>query len=258
MSFDGAIGVSAGAVFGCNYKSRQIGRVIRYNKAYCQDPRYVSFRSLLKTGDIYGEQFCYHELPDRLDPFDVKTYAENPMNFYVVCTDADTGKAVYHNCLKGDAEDIQWMRASASMPALSRFVKLDSYSLSDGGTADSIPVRFFESIGYDRNVVILTQPEGYVKKPNQLLPLLRILLWKNPALIHALENRHERYNETLAYIREQERSGNLLVIRPEAPLNIGAVERHPEELERVYQIGRKEGEKRLREVKKFLKRNTPL
>ncbi len=258
VSFDGAIGVSAGAVFGCNYKSRQIGRVIRYNKAYCQDPRYVSFRSLLKTGDIYGEQFCYHELPDRLDPFDVKTYAENPMNFYVVCTDADTGKAVYHNCLKGDAEDIQWMRASASMPALSRFVKLDSYSLSDGGTADSIPVRFFESIGYDRNVVILTQPEGYVKKPNQLLPLLRILLWKNPALIHALENRHERYNETLAYIREQERSGNLLVIRPEASLNIGAVERHPEELERVYQIGRKEGEKRLREVKKFLKRNTPL
>ena len=237
VSFDGAIGVSAGAVFGCNYKSRQIGRVIRYNKAYCQDPRYVSFRSLLKTGDIYGEQFCYHELPDRLDPFDVKTYAENPMNFYV---------------------DIQWMRASASMPALSRFVKLDSYSLSDGGTADSIPVRFFESIGYDRNVVILTQPEGYVKKPNQLLPLLRILLRKNPALIHALENRHERYNETLAYIREQERSGNLLVIRPEAPLNIGAVERHPEELERVYQIGRKEGEKRLREVKKFLKRNTPL
>lgn len=258
VSFDGAIGVSAGAVFGCNYKSRQIGRVIRYNKAYCQDPRYASFRSLLKTGDIYGEQFCYHELPDRLDPFDVKTYAENPMDFYVVCTDTDTGKAVYHNCLKGDAEDIQWMRASASMPALSRFVKLDSYSLSDGGTADSIPVRFFESIGYDRNVVILTQPEGYVKKPNQLLPLLRILLWKNPALIHALESRHERYNETLAYIREQERSGNLLVIRPEAPLNIGAVERHPEELERVYQIGRKEGEKRLREVKKFLKRNTPL
>lgn len=258
VSFDGAIGVSAGAVFGCNYKSRQIGRVIRYNKAYCQDPRYASFRSLLKTGDIYGEQFCYHELPDRLDPFDMKTYAENPMDFYVVCTDADTGKAVYHNCLKGDAEDIQWMRASASMPALSRFVKLDSYSLSDGGTADSIPVRFFESIGYDRNVVILTQPEGYVKKPNQLLPLLRILLWKNPALIHALESRHERYNETLAYIREQERSENLLVIRPEAPLNIGAVERHPEELERVYQIGRKEGEKRLREVKKFLKRNTPL
>lgn len=258
VCFDGAIGVSAGAVFGCNYKSRQIGRVIRYNKTYCQDPRYVSFRSLLRTGDIYGEEFCYHELPDRLDPFDVKTYEENSMDFYVVCTDVETGKPVYHNCLKGDAEDIQWMRASASMPALSRFVNLDGHMLSDGGTADSIPVRFFESIGYERNVVILTQPEGYVKKPNQLLPLLRILLWKNPALIHALENRHERYNETLAYIREQERSGNLLVIRPEAPLNIGAVERHPEELERVYQIGRKEGEKRLREVKKFLKRNTPL
>ena len=175
VCFDGAIGVSAGAVFGCNYKSRQIGRVIRYNKTYCQDPRYVSFRSLLRTGDIYGEEFCYHELPDRLDPFDVKTYEENPMDFYVVCTDVETGKPVYHNCLKGDAEDIQWMRASASMPALSRFVNLDGHMLSDGGTADSIPVRFFESIGYERNVVILTQPEGYVKKPNQLLPLLRIL-----------------------------------------------------------------------------------
>ncbi|MFR2189268.1 MAG: patatin family protein, partial [Blautia sp.] len=159
VCFDGAIGVSAGAVFGCNYKSRQIGRVIRYNKAYCQDPRYVSFRSLLRTGDIYGEEFCYHELPDRLDPFDVKTYEENPMDFYVVCTDVETGKPVYHNCLKGDAEDIQWMRASASMPALSRFVNLDGHMLSDGGTADSIPVRFFESIGYERNVVILTQPE---------------------------------------------------------------------------------------------------
>lgn len=252
VCFDGAIGVSAGAVFGCNYKSRQIGRVIRYNKTYCQDPRYVSFRSLLRTGDIYGEEFCYHELPDRLDPFDVKTYEENPMDFYVVCTDVETGKPVYHNCLKGDAEDIQWMRASASMPALSRFVNLDGHMLSDGGTADSIPVRFFESIGYERNVVILTQPEGYVKKPNQLLPLLRILLRKNPALIQALENRHERYNETISYIKKQELSGNLLVIRPEAALNIGAVERHPEELERVYQLGRKEGEKRLAEVEEFL------
>ena len=252
VCFDGAIGVSAGAVFGCNYKSRQIGRVIRYNKTYCQDPRYVSFRSLLRTGDIYGEEFCYHELPDRLDPFDVKTYEENPIDFYVVCTDVETGKPVYHNCLKGDAEDIQWMRASASMPALSRFVNLDGHMLSDGGTADSIPVRFFESIGYERNVVILTQPEGYVKKPNQLLPLLRILLRKNPALIQALENRHERYNETISYIKKQELSGNLLVIRPEAALNIGAVERHPEELERVYQLGRKEGEKRLAEVEEFL------
>ena len=174
------------------------------------------------------------------------------MDFYVVCTDVETGKPVYHNCLKGDAEDIQWMRASASMPALSRFVNLDGHMLSDGGTADSIPVRFFESIGYERNVVILTQPEGYVKKPNQLLPLLRILLRKNPALIQALENRHERYNETIAYIKKQELFGNLLVIRPEAALNIGAVERHPEELERVYQLGRKEGEKRLAEVAEFL------
>lgn len=171
----------------------------------------------------------------------------------MVCTDADTGKAVYHNCLKGDAEDIQWMRASASMPALSRFVKLDSYSLSDGGTADSIPVRFFESIGYDRNVVILTQPEGYVKKPNQLLPLLRILLWKNPALIHALENRHERYNETLAYIREQERSGNLWSSAPKLLSTLAPSNATLRNWNGCIRLEGKKGKKRLREVKKFLK-----
>lgn len=252
ITFDGAIGVSAGAVFGCNYKSRQIGRVIRYNKNYCRDPRYVSFRSLLRTGDIYGEAFCYHEIPEKLDIFDQKAYRENPMEFYVTCTDVKTGGPVYHKCEKGDAEDIQWMRASASMPAVSRFVTLDGYTLSDGGTADSIPVRYFESIGYQRNVVILTQPEGYVKTPNQLLPLLRVLLRKSPALIEALSNRHERYNETLAYIKKQENAGTLLVIRPESALNIGAVEHNPEELERVYQLGRAEGKKSLGKVQRFL------
>ena len=125
--FDGAVGVSAGAVFGCNYKSRQPGRVIRYNKRYCRDPRYVSIRSLLKTGDLYGESFCYHELPDRLDPFDAAAYRKNPMEFYVVCTDALTGEAVYHRCDRGDARDLQWMRASASMPMVSKLVELDVY-----------------------------------------------------------------------------------------------------------------------------------
>ena len=250
--FDGAIGVSAGAVFGCNYKSHQIGRSIRYNKKYCKDPRYASFRSFLRTGDVYGADFCYRVLPEQLDPFDTDTFVASPMEFYVTCTDADTGKPVYHKCTDGKAADIQWMRASASMPGVSRLVEIDGYRLSDGGTADSVPLKYFEEIGYDRNVVVLTQPEGYVKKPNQLLPLLSVLCRKTPALLRALKVRHLMYNDTLAYIKAEETKGRCLVIRPPQALHIGSVEHDPAELERVYRIGRAEGEKSAERVRVFL------
>lgn len=167
---DGAIGVSAGAVFGCNYKSHQIGRTIRYNTEYCQDKRYASFGNLLRTGNLYSEQFCYHTVPEKLDPFDAKTFAENPMDFFVVCTDVRTGDPIYHKCRTGDAEDIQWMQASASMPLAARIVKIGHYQLLDGGIADSIPVRFFESIGYKRNLIVLTQPKGFVKRRTRCCP----------------------------------------------------------------------------------------
>ena len=160
ITVDGAVGVSAGAVFGCNYKSGQIGRVLRYNLAYCRDPRYMGLRSLIRTGDLYGEQFCYHDIPDRLDPFDREAFRKNPMAFYVVCTDVHTGEAVYYRLSDGGDRDIQWMRASASMPLVSRTVQVDGYELLDGGIADSIPIAWFRSQGYTRNLVILTQPAG--------------------------------------------------------------------------------------------------
>lgn len=254
ISFDGAIGVSAGAVFGCNYKSRQIGRVIRYNKRYCNDKRFVSLRSLIFTGDLYGARFGYHEIPEKLDKFDVKAFKENPMEFYVVCTDAVTGEAVYRKCESGEGEDIEWMRASASMPLASRIVNIGGRALSDGGTADSVPVRYFESIGYDRNVVILTQPRGYIKKKTKLLGVMRLTLGKYKGLIEAVRTRPERYNESIAYIDKCEREGKLLVIRPSEPLGIGHIEHDPGELERVYRIGRGQGLARLEEVKDFLRR----
>lgn len=252
ITFDGAVGVSAGAVFGCNYKSHQIGRVIRYNKKYCRDSRYVSIRSLIRTGDIYGESFCYHELPEKLDIFDTETYKNSPMEFYVVCTDAVTGRAVYHKCDNGDAGDIQWMRASAAMPVLSKPVHIDGQILSDGGTSDSIPVRFFQKKGYDKNLVILTQPAGYVKKRNSYIPVIRAVLKKYPELVKALENRHEMYNETLEYIRKEEETGKLFVIRPSRKLEVGAVERNQQRLEAVYQCGRKDASERLEEIKAWL------
>lgn len=251
IEFDGAIGVSAGAVFGCNYKSHQPGRVIRYNKKYCADPRYVSFRSLLKTGDLYGAKFCYETLPGELDIFDTETFQRSPMEFYVVCTDVETGKPVYHRCERGDAEDIQWLRGSASMPLVSRVVKIGERGLLDGGVSDAIPVKAFEEMGYRHNVIILTQPGDFVKRKNSMLPLMRMALRKYPNILRDMEDRHIRYNETTAYIRALEERGEALVIRPEKPLEIKQVEHDPNELQRVYEMGRREGEKRLEEIKAF-------
>ena len=249
---DGAIGVSAGAVFGCNYKSHQIGRVIRYNTEYCNDKRYASFKNLVKTGNLYSEQFCYHEVPEKLDPFNEAAFAASPMDFFVVCTDVKTGEPIYHKCRKGDAEDVLWMEASASMPLAAKIVKIGHYGLLDGGVADSIPVRFFESIGYKRNLIILTQPKGYIKKKNKFLPAIRAKYFRYPAFVEAVADRHERYNETLSYIWMLEQAGKDYVIRPPIPLEIGAMERDPAQLRRVYETGRAVAQIQGEKIRDFL------
>ena len=140
ITFDGIIGVSAGAVFGCNYKSGQIGRTIRYNMKYCGDKRYCSFHSLITTGDLFGADFCYNRIPNELDKFDEPTYKQNPTEFYVTATDIVTGKAVYQRCDNADQYDLKWYRASASMPILSQISEIDGRKLLDGGISDPIPL----------------------------------------------------------------------------------------------------------------------
>ena len=250
--FDGMIGVSAGAVFGCNFKSRQIGRVIRYNKKYGRDKRYCSLRSLIKTGDLYDADFCYNILPNRLDIFDVETFKNNPMPLYVVASDCETGKPVYKELKNGDKADLTWMRASASMPLVSRVVEIDGYKLLDGGMTDSIPIRYFESIGYRRNVVILTQPADYKKSPDKMTRFVQAALRKYPALAAAMKNRHTIYNEETSCVFEKAARGEALVICPDRPLKIHRTERNPAELQRVYDEGRTSAEKKLTAVKEFL------
>ncbi|MBP3818482.1 patatin family protein [Butyrivibrio sp.] len=245
ISFDGAVGVSAGATFGCNIKSRQIGRAIRYNKKYCKDKRYHSIRSLLTTGDIYNVPFCYDELPYKLDKWDIETFSKNPMEFYCVATDINTGKPVYHKCETGEKEDIIWIQASASMPLVSRPVEIDGGVYLDGGISDSIPLKFMEGIGYDKILVIETQPKDYVKGRQKYMPLVRWMLRKYPNMIKAMEERYLMYNEQKRYVREKEEKGEIEVIRPLAPLNISPVETDEKELERVYQLGRAEALKYL-------------
>lgn len=252
IQFDGAVGVSAGAVFGCNYKSHQIGRVINYNSRFAKDKRYASMRSLLKTGDYYNAEFCYKEVPTKYDIFDTKTFKENPMEFFVVTTDIDKGKPEYVKLEKGDEKDILWMRASASMPLASNIVEIDGHRYLDGGIGDSIPLRFMESQGYKRNVVILTQPASYHKKPNKLMPILRAKYSNYPRLLDTLECRHHNYNEQVKFVQAEKRRNKVFVIQPKLPLDIGSIEHDQKELHRVYDIGRKQALSQLKDLKNFL------
>ena len=248
---DGLIGVSAGAAFGCNYKSRQPGRAVRYNIRFARDKRYCSWQSWLKTGDLYNAEFGYHIIPTQYDIFDDKAFEENPMAFYVVCTDVETGKPVYKQLSASTPLTYDWIRASASMPLASKVVELEGQKVLDGGVADSIPLEYFERIGYDRNVVILTQPEGYVKEHNRLMPLMRIALRHYPKMIEAMDKRHLMYNQELEYVRQAEREGRCLVIRPDEKLPIGHISHDPAEMQRVYDIGRQMGERYIEQIKRF-------
>ena len=248
---DGLIGVSAGAAFGCNYKSRQIGRAIRYNTRFAKDPRYSGLRSLLKSGDYFNAEFGYHIVPYEYDIFDIQTFEQNPMRFTVVCTDVLTGEAVYHDINHVDYDELEWLRASASMPLASKVVKVQGHQLLDGGVADSIPLEYFETQGYDRNVVILTQPKGFVKEPNKLMPIMRIALRKYPNMIKAMDERHMMYNRELAYVAKAEKEGRCLVIRPDEKIPIGHISHDPDEMRHVYEIGRKVGEHYIERIKDF-------
>ena len=252
IRFDGMVGVSAGATFGCNFKSQQIGRTIRYNKRFAKDRRYCSIESLLKTGNLYNAEFCYHTLPETIDLFDWDSFLANPMKFYMVATDCDTGRPVYHECKSSNPEEMEWFRASASMPLVSKPVVIRGQTLLDGGISNAIPLCFMEHIGYERNVVILTQDRSYQKKPQAGMQAFRKLQKQYPLCYEAMKNRHFMYNDQLADVHAKETTGQVLVIQPPAPLGIHRVEHDPEALERVYQIGRSEAEKRLEEVRAFL------
>ena len=254
IEFEGAIGVSAGAAFGCNYKSRQPGRAIRYNKRFCKDKRFVGIGNYIRTGNIFNAKFCYKTIPNELDIFDRKAFKENPMEFYIVATDVEKGCEVYYKLENGDDEDIELIRASASMPILSKIVNVDGTKLLDGGIADSIPLKGFEKLGYMKNVVILTQPSGFVKEKNKHMKLIKFKYHKYPNFVGAVADRHMKYNAEVIYVSRQEQAGNAFVIRPPEPLNIHGMVRDPEELERVYQIGRKVMTERLEELKNFMKK----
>lgn len=255
IEFDGGIGVSAGAGFGCNYVSKQPHRAYRYIRRFCKDWRFASFRSLALTGDLYGSQFIYYDIAEELDPFDFDMFRDNPMEFYAVATDLYSGQAVYHKFTDGRGDDMLWMRGSASLPIVSKPVRtMDGRLLLDGGLTDAIPLKYFEKRGYNRNLVILTRPKTYRKPPvsKSMSTMIRWNLRHYPNAVRAIERRHNMYNSTLEYIRKKEKSGDIFIIEPPYEVGIGPVSHDRSELKRVYMMGRAEGTKRLEALKKWM------
>jgi predicted patatin/cPLA2 family phospholipase len=252
VTFDGVVGVSAGATFGCNFISHQIGRTLRYNMSQRKNPKYMGIRSLIKTGDYVGGEYAYHVLPTKLDVFDFEAFEKNPTEFHVVTTNVRTGEAIYHRIDKVDYTGMEWIRASASMPIISRPVAIGDYEMLDGGIADSIPLRYFESEGFKRNIVILTQPKGFKKKLTKLMPVFKATMRKYPAIIEGMSKRHLMYNRELDYISQQQMAGKCLVICPSATLPIGRTSLNAKKMQHVYDMGRKAGEDNLEAIRKFI------
>lgn len=248
--FDGVIGVSAGAIHGSSYVAAQKGRSIRYYKKYCNDKRFMSFRNFFRTGDIVGEEFCYHELPEKLDLYDYDAFSRGGMEFYVTCSNVETGKAEYLR-IQDMRTEIDLMRASASMPYVSRIVDYRGKKYLDGGCCDSIPVRAFQKMGFEKNVVVLTRDDSYRKKPENAR-LAHLFYKKYPAFAKALMKRHSKYNRTVEGIRQMEKAGKIFVIRPSVPLEIGRVEHNPKEIQKTYDIGRRDARNKLAEMKEWL------
>lgn len=246
VEFDGVIGVSAGVIHGCSYVAGQKGRSIRYYKRYCTDWRFMSFWNFLLTGDVVGERFCYHDLPDRLDPFDYEAFARSKTELYATCSNIETGRPEYLR-LRDMKRQVDFMRASASLPCVSRIVKINGRKYLDGSCTDSIPVRAFRKMGFRHNVIVLTRQEGYVKQA-EMNRLLRLRYRRYPRLLLALENRHTNYNKTIRYIRRLEQAGEVFVIAPSRELTIGRMEHNPEKLQWTYELGRADAGRRIQDL----------
>lgn len=248
---NGVIGVSAGACHGCSYVSRQIKRSYIINTKYLNDKRYMSMRSLLKTGDLFGAEFVYDTIPNELEPFDYEAYNTSGMKFYAVCSNLETGKAEYLPCINMK-HDVQYVRASASLPLLSRTVEINGMQLLDGGCTDSIPVKQFQKMGYQKNIVILTQCKEYRKGKNNLLPIIKKTYRKYPNFIKAMEHRHINYNRTLDELGVMEKEGSIFILRPQEPVTIGRLEKNVDKLTALYDQGYQDAKNNFDKILEFV------
>lgn len=246
LPFSGVIGVSAGAIHGISFVSGQKGRSYRIYTRFCRDPRFFSFRTWLRTGNIVDNDFCYRQIPQELEPFDQKAFEASGMEFWTVSTNLETGKPEYIRMRDCFAE-IDALIASASLPYVSKPVHYRGKLLLDGGCSDRVPLRAFQSMGFDRNVVVLTHPEDHRVKDRDAT-LVRLFYRKYPAFCRTFENSPQDYEKTQAYLKAEERKGTVFIIRPKAPIPVSRLSHDPQAINRAYEMGRRDA----REVSKKL------
>lgn len=245
-------GVSAGAVNATNYLSKQRGRTFRISANYINDKRYCSVKNLLATGDLFGAEFLYNRIPNELDPFDYKTFESSDSRMTAVVTNVNTGEPQY-KLITDLRREMQWLRASCSLPLLAKIVELESGHYLDGGITDSIPLERSMLDGNCKNIVILTRHSGYQKKPEGAAALLGSLFYqKYPQTLEAGKRRHLVYNRQLELVTEQERLGNALVICPKSPVTIGRAEKDTRKLTAFYDQGYADAKEKLEQIMGFL------
>lgn len=241
MEFSSCYGVSAGACCLCSFLSGQRKRAYDVTVDYLEDKNYCGLYSLLKTGDIFGADMCYHRIPDELNPYDHEAFYQYKGNFYSVVTNIETGEAEYIP-IKDLKEEIEAIRASASLPLVSRNVPWKGKLFLDGGISDAIPLKRSMADGNLKNVVIMTKETGYRRKPSWETGLIKLRYKKYPKVYELMKNRHLVYNENLDFIEAQERAGKVFVIRPAHKSSVGRIERDKEKLKALYEEGYKDAE----------------
>ena len=253
INVDTVYGVSAGALFGLNYKSRQIGRALRYNLKYVNNKNYMGFYSLMKTGNIMNKEFCFKKLVYELDKLDFETYKKTPVDFYAVVTNLQTGKPEYIKI--DDAEkDMEYFRASGSMPFVSKPVEINGNYYLDGGIGDPVPLKKVLKTKPEKIIVVLTRPSGYRKKNLHLHTLYKLFYSKFPNFVETGSNRYKTYNETMDLIEKYEAEKKIIVLRPSKFIKIKRTEKDTNKLQSMYDLGVSDCMKKLNEIKEYLER----
>lgn len=251
LYFDDCYGVSAGACHISSYVSKQIGRSIKVTLDYINDKRYCSVNSLIKTGDMFGVEMLYDIIPNKLELYDYETFNKFKGNFYSVVTNCKTGKAEYMK-IKDMKKDIIAVRASSSLPLLSRIVEINGKEYLDGGITDSIPIKKSIKDGHKKNVVILTRDKTYRKSKPKFLSLLKFKYKKYPNLVKAIENRYKMYNETLDFLEEEKAKNKVFIIQPKLPVKISRIEKDKDKLKELYDQGYEDAKELYEDLMKFL------
>lgn len=251
LEFSSCYGVSAGACSLCSFLSKQRGRAYHTNVDYLEDRNYCSLYSLLKTGDLFGADMCYYQIPENLNPYDYDTFDKYQGKFYSVVTNIETGCPEYIP-IKDMHTDIEAIRASASLPLVSRNVKIGDKLYLDGGISDAIPLRKSMEDGNHKNVVIMTKEVGYRRQPSGATSLIKMCYRKYPKVYELMKNRHNIYNATLDFIHEEVKKGTVFLIQPKGKSDVGRIEKDRDKLKALYEEGYKEASECYEELIKFL------